>query len=74
VNGSNCVGVTALHMAAAAMQVDTVEKLLEWGAELEARNLDGWTALHYAAQAPKFSKVTVLAIMTLFGMFAENLP
>lgn len=46
-------GDTALHIAAAAYQVDIVEQLVQAGADVRARNRFGYNALHAgAAGAP----------------------
>src|SRR5215472_5072850 len=42
-------GDTALHMAAAAYQLEIVEFLIAHGADVHARNRLGATPLHYAA-------------------------
>ncbi len=43
-------GCTALHLAAQAGKLETVEVLLEAGANPDTKNYDGWTPLHLASQ------------------------
>src|SRR5215472_17421100 len=51
------VGDTALHLAAAALRPLAVRALLEAGADANAKNRRGATALHYACDArPKAGK------------------
>jgi ankyrin repeat protein len=51
------VGDTALHLAAAALRPLAVEALIDAGADSNARNRRGATALHYACDArPKAAK------------------
>ena len=47
-------------MAVTGGHIDTMEVLLEWGVDIEEANLDGWTALHYAAQAGDDKAVALL--------------
>ena len=44
-------GDTALHVAAAAHRVPIVDELLQRGADVDARNRRGATALHYSTDA-----------------------
>lgn len=46
----NC-GVTALHCAARSGHVQIVEALLAASARVDEADVEGWTALHYAAHA-----------------------
>ena len=54
VNATNNQGWTALHISAQNGDTDTLELLVEYGADITAKNNDenyaGWTALHFAAK------------------------
>ena len=50
VNTSNDESYTALHLAAGHGITAVLEVLLDLGAELEARDSDGWTPLHWAVR------------------------
>jgi ankyrin repeat protein len=49
VNASNSLGQTALHLAALNSDLQTVELLVQYGAQVRLRDKRGCTCLHYAA-------------------------
>ena len=57
---SGTAETTALHWAAISGDVAKVKKLLEGGADVEARAANGWTALYTAAWERHRAVVTVL--------------
>ena len=53
---------TPLHIAASGNDLQKVVLLLEKGAELEARDTDGWTPLMFAAAASSTPEIVALLI------------
>lgn len=53
-------GNTPLHWASMKDRADTVELLIENGADIEAKDIDNWTALHYAAAFASLQTVEAL--------------
>ncbi|KAK2756499.1 Nuclear factor NF-kappa-B p100 subunit [Arachnomyces sp. PD_36] len=51
---------TPLHLAAKSRRPEAVRLLLEAGADVSARNIDGETALHYSASSPDAEIVKLL--------------
>jgi len=63
VNFGNQIGQTALHIAALHGNVETVQVLIELGANANAANSRGTTPLHFAAGAKKRQAETVRALL-----------
>eukprot|EP00193_Tetraselmis_chui_P007202 CAMPEP_0177751912 /NCGR_PEP_ID=MMETSP0491_2-20121128/637_1 /TAXON_ID=63592 /ORGANISM="Tetraselmis chuii, Strain PLY429" /LENGTH=428 /DNA_ID=CAMNT_0019267077 /DNA_START=145 /DNA_END=1431 /DNA_ORIENTATION=+ len=63
VNFGNQIGQTALHIAALHGNVETVEVLLELGANANCRNQRETTPLHFAAGAKRNQQATVEALL-----------
>lgn len=59
-------GVTPLHLASITSEIN-VWKLIQSGADIRARTIQGRTALHYAAEAGKCNIVDILA-----GLYRSN--
>lgn len=53
-------GNTPLHWASMKDRADTVSLLIENGADIEAKDVDNWTALHYAAAFASLQTVEAL--------------
>lgn len=53
-------GNTPLHWASMKDRADTVSLLIENGADIEAKDIDNWTALHYAAAFASLQTVEAL--------------
>lgn len=53
-------GNTPLHWASMKDRTDTVSLLIENGADIEAKDIDNWTALHYAAAFASLQTVEAL--------------
>lgn len=53
-------GNTPLHWASMKDRADTVLLLIENGADIEAKDIDNWTALHYAAAFASLQTVEAL--------------
>ncbi|WP_157150950.1 ankyrin repeat domain-containing protein [Brachyspira sp. SAP_772] len=53
-------GNTPLHWASMKDKADTVVLLIENGADIEAKDVDNWTALHYAAAFSSLQTVEAL--------------
>ena len=53
-------GNTPLHWASMKDKVDTMKLLIDNGADIEAVDVDNWTALHYAAAFASLDAVNVL--------------
>lgn len=53
-------GNTPLHWASMKGRADTVSLLIENGADIEAKDIDNWTALHYAAAFASLQTVEAL--------------
>lgn len=72
ISATSSLGVTALHMAAQEGAAGVAFSLVEAGANREARDLAGWTALHYCANhrwatwgaAPLDGHIAVVSILT----------
>ena len=60
---------TPLHWAAMKDKKDTIELLMENGADIEAKDADGWTPLHYAAA---FSSVDTVQTLVNLGADKES--
>ena len=60
---------TPLHWAAMKDKKDTIELLMENGADIEAKDADGWTPLHYAAA---FSSVDTVQTLVDLGADKES--
>jgi len=60
VNSKSLYDKTALHIAASVGKVESIELLLDAGADLEARTTEGLTALHVACQRGHLSIATLL--------------
>ncbi|KAK0622407.1 ankyrin repeat-containing domain protein [Immersiella caudata] len=61
VNAMNEMDVTPLQLAASYGFVDCIEKLVELGADVHAKSLKGYTAIHWASSGCKPDVVRVLA-------------
>lgn len=61
--GVDSYGRTPLHLAAAKGKVSEVERLLELGANPNAQDDNGWSPLHFSAQAvsPEVARVLLLS-------------
>ncbi|KDQ13923.1 hypothetical protein BOTBODRAFT_80956, partial [Botryobasidium botryosum FD-172 SS1] len=57
------LGGTALHYASGRGLISTVQLLLASGADSRARDIDGWTALHYAVESGDCSAEVILALL-----------
>lgn len=53
-------GNTPLHWASMKDRADTVSLLIENGADIEAKDIDNWTALHYSAAFASLQTVEAL--------------
>ncbi|MBW5383808.1 ankyrin repeat domain-containing protein [Brachyspira pilosicoli] len=53
-------GNTPLHWASMKDRADTVSLLIDNGADIEAKDIDNWTALHYAAAFASLQTVEAL--------------
>ena len=60
INDVDNKGNTPLHWASMKDRADTVELLIENGADIEAKDIDNWTALHYAAAFASLQTVEAL--------------
>ena len=60
---------TPLHWAAMKDKKDTIQLLMENGADIEAKDADGWTPLHYAAA---FSSVDTVQTLVDLGANKES--
>ncbi len=60
VNTKDKLQRTPLHLAAFLGQLQAAEKLLEYGADVHAGAVDGFTPLHFAAQNGKFHMCKLL--------------
>lgn len=77
----NCVGeadITPLHRAAGAWRLDNVRVLLEAGADVAARDLDGETPLHaslhhYSVELQKAPKHAGPAVVALLAQHSADL-
>lgn len=60
VHKANSVGHTALHVASINGHTDVMEVLLEYGADLDARTLQGYTPLYVAFGAKQLAAARLL--------------
>lgn len=54
------IGISPLLLASASGQVETVAVLLDAGADIDAQDLTGWTALHAAAFKGDYATTSLL--------------
>jgi hypothetical protein len=52
-----------LHAAAQVENFEVVQKLIEYGAEIDARDVDGWTPLYWASAGHHFKDGSVLRLL-----------
>ncbi|OIW28755.1 ankyrin, partial [Coniochaeta ligniaria NRRL 30616] len=71
INERDVAGQTALHWAARMGNIDAVRKLLCYEADASARELLGWTPLHFAAQNYNGSIMVLLIFEALVEEGAE---
>jgi hypothetical protein len=62
------VGLPPLHKAALAGDPEEANRLLESGADVNARDADGWTALHWAASCGEVSPMDDVMDMRMPGV------
>ena len=60
INDVDNKGNTPLHWASMKDRADTVALLIDNGADIEAKDIDNWTALHYAAAFASLQTVEAL--------------
>lgn len=59
-NATNCEGLTALHVAAIAGNLDMINILLNHGANVSVRTKSGATALHFACRERRLNVIKLL--------------
>ncbi len=59
--------ITPLHSATYFGNLEVVQKLIEYGADINAEDRDGWTVLHWASSGSFFKDGSVLRLLLELG-------